>query len=142
MNSTTRRLVSSRTARALVEEALAHAGRNGWDMAAAVVDPAGHLVAFGRTDAVIVPAGEFAIDKAYTAGTLGKSTRDYFDRVAGSEALKLGYSNRPRLMVWGGGLPLFEDGVCIGGLGVSGALDHQDIECGETAIAAAGLRTG
>lgn len=134
-----RREVSAATAAALVRECIAHAEAKGWEIAAAVVDPRGSLVAFGRTDDVVVPAIEFAIDKAYTAATLRKSTADFFERADGSRSLKLGLANRPRLMVWSGGLAIFEGGTCIGGVGVSGAKDAEDVECAAAALRALNL---
>lgn len=142
MISLTRKEITSTAAQALVATALSHATQNGWEVAVAVVDPHGDLVAFGRTDHAAPPVGGFAMDKAYTAGTLGKSTKDFGERMAGSPTLGLGLSTRPRLMAWGGGVALLEDEACIGGIGVSGAQDFEDIACAEAAIAALGLAAG
>lgn len=138
----TRREVSSSTASALAHECAAYAEARGWEVAAAVVDPRGALVAFVRTDDVVVPAIEFAIDKAYTAATLRKSTEAFFARAEGSPSLRLGLGNRPRLLVWSGGLAIFDEGTCIGGLGVSGASDAEDVECASAALRALGLTAG
>lgn len=135
----TRTEIAPGTALKLVTEATAYAAAQGWDVAAAVADPHGALVALLRTDHVVIPAVGFAIDKAYTAATLRKSTEAFYERAASNPALSLGLGNRARLMVWSGGLPLFADGHCIGGLGVSGAQDHEDIEAAQAAIRAAGL---
>ena len=139
MNSVTRKEICPDAAMQLVRAALDHAQANGWQVAAAVVDPHGHLVAFCRSEDCAAPVGGFAIDKAYTAGTLGKSTRAFGERMAGSPTLGLGLSTRARLLAWGGGVAIYEGEVCIGGLGVSGAQDDEDIACAETAIRAAGL---
>lgn len=134
--------ISSAAARGLVDNCLSYAKKHGWEIAVAVVDPGGYLVAFGRTDHVTTPIGHFALDKAYTAGTLRKSTKDFGVRMASSPTLSLGLSNRERFIAWGGGAAIFEDGVCIGGLGVSGAQEHEDIACAEAAIMLAGLTPG
>ncbi|WP_121631946.1 GlcG/HbpS family heme-binding protein [Tropicibacter alexandrii] len=138
-HSHTRPQITPAAARQIVEAALAHAQDNGWEVAAAVTDPFGYLVAFGRTDNVAPPIGDFAMDKAYTAGTLRKSTKAFGDRMASSQTLSLGLSTRQRFIAWGGGVAIFEDGACIGGLGVSGAQDHEDIACAEAAIRSLGL---
>ena len=39
---------------------------------------------------------------------------------------------------WAGGVPIFADGVCVGGIGVSGAKDHEDLACAH-ALDAAGF---
>ncbi|WP_305987077.1 heme-binding protein [Roseibium sp. MMSF_3544] len=142
MKSLEQRQITSEAAQNLVANALQNAQQNGWEVAVAVVDPNGYLVAFGRTDNVAPPIGEFAIDKAYTAGTLRKSSKAFGDRMASSPTLGLGLSNRNRFLAWGGGAAVFEDGRCIGGLGVSGAQEHEDIDCAEHAIRAAGLQPG
>ena len=142
MSSITLRVIASDTAEALISTALRHAADSGWQVAAAVVDPSGQLVAFRRMDRAIAPAGDFACDKAWTAATLGKSSRVWGARVLASDTLRAGHGNRPRLMTWGGGVAVFEDGICIGGLGVSGAQEDEDILCAETAIRAQGLTPG
>ncbi len=140
--SQTRPQINYAAALALVEAALTHARDNGWEVAAAVTDPFGTLVAFGRTDGAAPPVAAFAVDKAYTAGTLRKSTRAFGDRMAASPTLSLGLATRQRFIAWGGGLAVFEEGACIGGLGVSGAQEHEDIACAEAAIRALGLTPG
>ncbi|RYG90280.1 heme-binding protein [Loktanella sp. IMCC34160] len=131
--------ITPAAARTLVDGALEHARANGWEVAVAVVDPHGYLVAFGRSDNVAPPIGEFALDKAYTAGTLRKSTKAFGERMASTPTLSLGLSTRQRLMAWGGGLAIFDGEDCIGGIGVSGAQSFEDIDCAETAIRALGL---
>lgn len=133
------RQVHPAIAQQIVAAALAEAEAQGLQVAAAVVDPFGHLVAFGRSVHAAPPVGEFAQDKAYTAAMLRKSTRAFGERMAGSPTLSLGLATRPRLLAWGGGVAIFEEDACIGGLGVSGAQDHEDIACAEAAIRAAGL---
>ncbi|WP_420328361.1 GlcG/HbpS family heme-binding protein [Mameliella sp.] len=137
--SQTSKIITPETAATLVASALDHAKTNGWEVAAATVDPFGYLVAFGRTDNVAPPIGEFALDKAYTAGTLRKSTRAFGQRMASDPTLSLGLNTRQRFMAWGGGVAIFEGENCIGGFGVSGAQDHEDISCAEAAIRALGL---
>lgn len=133
------RQITANAGKELVAAALSHAQQNGWEIAAAVVDPHGYLVAFGRTDGVAPPIGDFAIDKAYTAGTLRKSSKAFGERMTSIPTLSLGLSNRQRFIAWGGGVAIFEDDVCIGALGVSGAQEHEDIACAEAAIQSAGL---
>ena len=134
--------IKAATARNLGDAALLHAEKHGWEVAAAVVDPGGYLVAFGRTDHVAPPIGQFELDKAYTAGTLRKSTKAFGERMTSSPTLSLGLSNRDRFMAWGGGVAIFEGDSCIGALGVSGAQEHEDIACAEAAILSQQLTPG
>ena len=135
----TRPQLSSDAALRLVQAAVAHAGANGWSVCVAVVEPGGTPLALWRMDGVAVPVVDFALDKAYTAATLKRSTEAFFDRMETSPSLRLGLANRARLMVWGGGLPVFHDGEVVGGIGVSGAKDFEDIACAKAAIQALGL---
>ena len=56
-----------------------------------------------------------------------------------SPSLEAGLANRPRFMLWAGGFAIFHEGVCVGGVGVSGAADHQDAACARHALEAAGF---
>ena len=123
----------------LASFAIKHANLNDWDITVAVCDAAGVLIAFMRTKNVIPAAVEFAIDKAYTSAILGKGTKEFGERMGSSVSLSLGVGTRSRLMTWTGGLPIFYQGDCVGGIGVSGAMDHQDLECAEAALGNLGL---
>lgn len=137
----TKQQISSETAREMVRTALDHARIHGWNVAVAVYDPAGNLVAFGRSEDVATPSIQFAMDKGWTAAGLGKSTEAFARRAQEKPTLAMGLGGRERLMVWGGGVAILHDGACVGGIGVSGASDHEDIACAEAAIAAAGLQS-
>lgn len=129
-------LITYAAAQRAVESALAHAAKSGWKVAAAVCDPSGALVAFGRLDGTPAPVGDFAIDKAYTAATLRNSTRAFGERMASRPLLSLGLANRPRMLAWEGGLPIEIDGSVVGGIGVSGAAGEEDEACAAVAIRA------
>jgi len=122
----------------LVSAAIAHAETKGWRVAAVVCDAGGHVVAAGRMDGAPSTVADFALDKAYTAAMSGKSTRAFFERMSSSAELAMGLANRPRLITWEGGMPIFETGSVIGGLGVSGAAGAEDVECAQHALAALG----
>lgn len=127
-------LITYAGARAAVAAALEHAAANGWRVAVAVCDPSGGLVAFGRDDRVPLPVGDFAIDKAFTAATLGRTTRAFGERMGSRPALSVGLATRKRLLAWPGGLPIEIDGAVVGGIGVSGAVDEEDEQCATVAI--------
>ncbi|HYW91184.1 MAG TPA: heme-binding protein [Gammaproteobacteria bacterium] len=102
----------------------------------AVVDAAGTPVAFLRMNGAPLHSIGIAEDKAYTAAGFGLSTADW-DRVTGDdENLRRGLASRPRLLMLGGGLPVFVDGDCVGGIGVSGGSEAQDGECARTGLEA------
>ncbi|WP_170406296.1 GlcG/HbpS family heme-binding protein [Ruegeria arenilitoris] len=136
--SFTKRFISQGAANLAVQEALAHAAENGWQVAVVVVDPGGHMVAAGRMDGAAAAVADFALDKARTA-VLGKTTRAFAERMLSAPALQMGLANRPNLCAWDGGMPILEEGQLIGAIGVSGAAGPDDILCAEAGVRAIGL---
>ncbi|MGV8893696.1 MAG: GlcG/HbpS family heme-binding protein [Burkholderiaceae bacterium] len=127
-------------ASAAAQAALRHAEANGWRINVAVVDRGGSLMAFLRMPCAYLHSIDIAIDKAYTAASFGFSTKDWMAAIGHDDGMKLGFSAQPRLIVFGGGLPLRVEGdEWIGGIGVSGASEAQDEECARAGLAAIGL---
>jgi uncharacterized protein GlcG (DUF336 family) len=131
--------VSSDAAQGLVDRAVARARADGIGIAVAVVDAQGILLAFRRMDGVAPPVVDFATDKAFTAATLRRTTAAFGTDMTSAPAMALGAATRARLLAWGGGLPILKDGRCVGGIGVSGAKDVEDIACAAEALAAMGF---
>jgi len=134
----TQSTVSWRAGQAAAEAAVRHAESLGVRINVGVTDAAGNLVAFLRMPGAFPQSIGIAIDKAYTAGGFGFPTSQWMDAIGHSEAMKLGFSARPRLVVFGGGLPIRVEGTVVGGIGVSGASEQQDEECARAALAAIG----
>ncbi|NVK06705.1 MAG: heme-binding protein [Marivivens sp.] len=126
--------VSSIAALRLLEAALSHAAAAELSVAVCLCDAQGHVLASARMDGVTPPILTFAQDKAYTAATMRRTTAAFGDRMGSSQSLTLGLSTRERLLSWGGGLPIVHQGKVIGGIGVSGAKDFEDIACAEAAL--------
>ena len=122
-----------------VEAALRHATELGVRVNVAVVDAGGLLAGFARMAGAPLHSIDIAIDKAYTAAGFGFATSQWAGILKGDEALRLGMPVRARNVVFGGGLPLREGGVLIGGIGVSGGSAEQDEDCARAAMAALGL---
>ena len=136
--------ISAEAAATAVQAAVAHAEANGWKINAAVVDRGGNLMAFLRMPGAFIHSIEIAIDKAYTAASFGFSTKDWMPAIGHDEGMKFGFSARPRLIVFGGGLPIANKdketaGDWIGGIGVSGASEAEDEECARAGLAAIGM---
>lgn len=128
-------------AQALAAAAVDAALREGLAICAVAADSAGLPLAVLRMDGVAEPFLTFATDKAWTAATLRRTTEALRERMQ-TDPLRLGSANRERLMLWGGGVPVFHKGQCIGGLGISGGTVAQDIACAMAALAALGLPQG
>jgi uncharacterized protein GlcG (DUF336 family) len=137
--SVAQRVISADAAAAAVAAAVAHAGALGVRINAAVTDGAGTLMAFLRMPGAFVHSVDIAIDKAYTAASFGFPTSQWPQILADDEALRLGMPHRPRLVVFGGGLPIRDAADLIGGIGVSGASAAQDEACALAGLQAIGL---
>lgn len=130
--------ITADAAAAAVQAAVHHAKARGWKINVAVADRGGNLTAFLRMPGAFLHSIELAIDKAYTAASFGFPTKAWMGAIGHDEGMKFGFSNQPRLIVFGGGLPIGE-GEWIGGIGVSGASESEDEECARAGLAAIGL---
>lgn len=132
-------VISSDAALALVQAAVAAGREMGVQVNAAVVDSGGNLAAFLRAPGAFLHSIAIAQDKAYTAAGFGVATDRLYDFIREEERLRRGLPQADRLVIIGGGLPLRLDGRLIGGIGVSGGSEVQDIACGQAALRAVGL---
>lgn len=130
--------ISAEAAAAACSAAVAHAAANGWKINVAVVDRGGNLMAFLRMPGAFIHSIDIAIDKAYTSASFGFPTKAWMGAIGHDEGMKLGFSAQPRLIVFGGGLPV-GSGDWLGGIGVSGASEAQDEECARAGLAAIDL---
>ncbi len=132
--------IAAEAASAACAAAVAYAAARGWKINVAVVDRGGNLMAFLRQPGAFIHSINIAIDKAYTSASFGFPTKAWMGAIGHDEGMKFGFSNQPRLIVFGGGLPIpGEGGEWIGGIGVSGASESEDEECARAGLAAIGL---
>ena len=120
--------------------AVAKARELGVKINVAVCDSGGNLAAFLRMPGAFNQSIDIAIDKAHTAAGFGFPTGDWTKVLDGNEGMKLGFPVRPRLVVFGGGLPIRIDDQLVGGIGVSGASEAQDEACARAGLAAIGAQ--
>lgn len=116
----------------------AEARKNSWPVAIAIVDNAGHLVAFEKMDNTQTASVEVAQDKAVSAAIYRRTTKVVQDGLAGGGAglRLLGLRGMSPVE---GGIPLVIDGKIVGGIGVSGVTSEQDgqvAKAGADAVAA------
>ncbi|MCX7891837.1 MAG: heme-binding protein [Burkholderiales bacterium] len=116
--------------KAILAAAEAHAVKNQWRVAIAVLDDGGHLLGFARMDGATPANAEIALRKGRTAATTRRTSKNWEDRVAGG---RLSMLRMPVLPVQGG-LPIFVQGDCVGGIGVSGVQSHEDEQIAQAGI--------
>lgn len=135
--------ITAEAAAAACAAAVAQANTHGWRINVAVVDRGGNLMAFLRMPGAFIHSIDIAIDKAYTSASFGFPTKAWMGAIGHDEGMKFGFSNQPRLIVFGGGLPIpataGEGGEWLGGIGVSGASEAEDEICAQAGLAAIGL---
>jgi uncharacterized protein GlcG (DUF336 family) len=120
------------------QAAVRYAESKGWRINVAVVDRGGNLMSFLRMPGAFIHSIDIAVDKAYTSASFGFPTKAWMGAIGHDEGMKFGFSNQPRLIVFGGGLPIKAGDDWIGGIGVSGASEAEDEECAREGLKAIG----
>jgi glc operon protein GlcG len=120
--------ISVETARKVAAAAIAEGKKNGWTVAAAIVDTAGDLVFFERMDGTQAGSTVVSQEKARTAARFKRPTKAFEDAVAGGRQVILGL---PGVTPLEGGIPLVIEGKIVGAIGVSGATSPQDGVCAQ-----------
>ena len=116
----------------ILAAAKAEAVKNSWTVTIAVVDDSGILLHLERLDGATAQSPDIAILKA-RAAALGRTP---------SKALEDMVKDRPALAVFPnrapvqGGLPIFYQGECVGGVGVSGVKSNEDEQVAAAGVAA------
>lgn len=124
-------------AKQMIEAAEEKALEIGVPMVIAVVDMGGNLVAQHRMDGSLLASISLSLDKAYTAVALKMPTHEVATNVTPGQALfGINTTNNGRLVVFGGGFPIVEGEMMIGGFGVSGGSVDEDMIVATAGLAA------
>ena len=115
--------VSAAGAKIALSAAEQAAAANKLKVSIAVVDSAGNLIAFLRTDGACVTTVEAATRKARTAAQLGAPTKVFEDLLHGGMTSLLAFEF---LSPSQGGVPISLHGTVIGGIGSSGGSGSED----------------
>ncbi len=121
--------INLEAARKVGDAAMAEAKKKGWNVTVAIVDNHGMLIWYQMQDDTQTSAAQLAIEKARTAATLRRPSKELEDIVAAGRVSVMGLG-----LAIEGGLPILVGGKMIGAVGVSGMAAPQDGE-----IARAGL---
>lgn len=132
-----KKILTLEAAKKITVAAEAEARKNGWTMAIAVVDEAGHLMHFERIDGTQTGSIEVAIAKAKTAAAFKRPTK-LFEEAAKTRPAVVTLS--PSAVMIEGGVPVFVGQQLVGAVGVSGASSQQDGVVAEAGIAALELK--
>ena len=130
-----RKSVSDDLASRVLQAGISYAAEIDVPAVIAVVDDAGILKAFVRMDGAPLLSVQVAQDKAYTAAASGRATDEWYEFIKNEPSLMLGApAGIERLIIFGGGIPLFADREVAGAVGVSGAHYARDMEIAQAAV--------
>lgn len=100
------------------------AKKHGKNVAVAITNADGRLIAFEAMDDTLLAATDLAQKKAYTSSALRMTTADALAKSRGGDLD--GLTNGGGLILLGGGAPLIAGDVVMGAVGVSGATKDED----------------
>jgi uncharacterized protein GlcG (DUF336 family) len=138
MSSIVKRSIDADTARRAIEAAARKAEEIGLKISVSITDESGQLKSFLRMDGAALLTVQIAQDKAWTAASYGIATHVWHEFIKNDPPLLHGITHTPRLVIFGGGYPIKEEGQMIGAIGISGGHYSQDMECCKAALAAIG----
>ena len=111
----------------LTEKIKEEAERIGVSVVVAISNEAGRPIIVQCMDDSYIASYDVAVNKAYTVVALKMSTLELKElSKPGSSLYGIQFTNEFKIVIFGGGVPLFYKGKLIGGLGVSGGTEEQD----------------
>lgn len=126
--------ISSDLAQKMMNKAIEKAMELGIKVNIAIVDQGGNLKAFCRMDGAPLLSIQIAQNKAYTAAAFGILTHQWYDMIKDEPSLRLGIVHTEKLIIFGGGYPIYDGEDLAGGIGVSGGSEEEDRICCEAAL--------
>jgi glc operon protein GlcG len=108
----------------------------GIPMSLVAVDRAGQIVSSARMNGATAMTMDIAFRKAWTSAMASAPTAYVMGFVTSDQGSTISMPHVANFSVIAGGIPVKVDGVCVGGVGVSGASADLDLKVAEAAVAA------
>lgn len=109
----------------------------GVPMVIAFIDTGGNLKSLQRMDGSLLASIDIAMNKAYTAVSLQMPTHELKPKAEPQQELfGISETNGGRIVLFGGGYPIYKDGVLCGAVGVSGGSVAEDMTVAQAAVKA------
>ena len=135
--ATSQGTVSLEDARRVIAAGEERANDIGQPQNIAVVDAGGTLVSHIRMDGAWIGSVDIAINKAFTARAFDLPTAELAENSQpGGQFYGIQETNKGRVIIFAGGIPLKRDGEVVGAVGVSGGDGDQDTAVAEAGVAA------
>ncbi|MFZ1911204.1 MAG: cob(I)yrinic acid a,c-diamide adenosyltransferase [Propionicimonas sp.] len=123
------------TTKRLAAAAEARAAALGVPIVFAACDPGGHLMLLHRMEDSLLGSIDIATNKAFTSAAFKLPTDALAAQVIpGGSLYGIELSNDGRVVVFGGGMPVFLNGRLAGAIGVSGGTVEQDMDIAQHAL--------
>lgn len=120
-----------KTALALMQRVEQEASQMGVKAVVAVSDAAGRPVAIHCMDGAYIGSYDVALNKTYTSVAFQMPTAKLAELAApGGSLYGIQNTNEGKIVIFGGGEPLYVNGELIGAIGVSGGTAEQDTRLG------------
>lgn len=119
------RVLSLETAKKIIEKIEEESKNRGKKAVICVCNEQGNPIAVHVMDGAFLISFDVAVKKAYTAVALKIPTLKLNDLVKSGQTF-YGLQNLDKVMTIGGGVPLYRNGILVGGLGVSGGTGEED----------------
>jgi uncharacterized protein GlcG (DUF336 family) len=131
-------------AQSLLAAARTAADELGIPMSVAVMDPAGHLLAFVRMDGAPWVSADVAQGKAWTSAAYGMPSAGQKDKMGPMPifATAITTMTHGRFTPQTGAVPVYRDGTLLGAVGASGGTGDQDEQVSRTAVEQSGFSIG
>lgn len=127
--------VGLQTAKLLIEEVEKEAERIGVKAVIAVSDEKGRPIAVHCMDGAYIGSFDIAVNKTYTSVAFQMSTEKLSRLAAPGESLYgIQNTNDGKIVIFGGGEPLYIGDTLTGAVGVSGGSAQQDTYLGRYAV--------
>lgn len=117
-------------------EARTKAQQLGINIAVVVVDARGDLVAVERMDGARWFTADVARGKAFLSATFGRPSADIAENADNPFFRSMLAHFEGKIIFAPGAVPIVQDGVPVGAIGVSGGTGAQDAECATAGVAA------
>lgn len=119
------RVLSLETAKKIIEKVEEESKNRGKKAVICVCNEQGNPIAVHVMDGAFLISFDVAVKKAYTAVALKMPTLKLNDLVKSGQTF-YGLQSLDKVMTIGGGVPLYRNGILVGGLGVSGGTGEED----------------
>lgn len=122
------------------QAAVTKATELGLKICVAVVDSSAVLMTFVRMNGAFQISNELSQKKARCSAGIGVAP-DVVDQILSAEAPRVreGLMSSPDFIQIHGGLPIYEGGVLLGAIGISGGTEAQDVICARSGVDALDL---